>query len=38
MPLIKKVNDKDKNMKIPVKKDINLKDPKLKTKGVKKKE
>tara|TARA_Y100000992_G_scaffold164538_1_gene110481 strand:+ start:1004 stop:1510 length:507 start_codon:yes stop_codon:yes gene_type:complete len=38
MPLIKKSNNKDKNMKIPIKKDLNLKDPKLKTKGVKKKE
>ena len=38
MPLIKKSNKTEKNMKIPVKKDLNLKDPKLKTKGVKKKE
>lgn len=38
MPLIKKSNQIEKNMKIPVKKDLNLKDPKLKTKGVKKKE
>ena len=38
MPLIKKSNKAEQNMKIPVKKDLNLKDPKLKTKGVKKKE
>ena len=38
MPIIKKSNKAEKNMKIPVKKDLNLKDPKLKTKGVKKKE
>ena len=38
MPLIKKSNQAEQNMKIPVKKDLNLKDPKLKTKGVKKKE
>jgi len=38
MPLIKKSNKFEKDMKIPVKKNLNLKDPKLKTKGVKKKE
>jgi hypothetical protein len=38
IPLIKKSNKIEKDMKIPVKKNLNLKDPKLKTKGVKKKE